>query len=516
MTRPREVPVPPLSISRFLPLVGEERMHEAEQVAAATRARMAGRTLWNVNSTAHGGGVAEMLRPLIGYARGAGVDARWLVVEGTPGFFRVTKRLHHALHGSAGDGSPLGDPERARYERVARANAKELECLIGPDDIVVLHDPQTVGLAPHLVRAGARIIWRCHIGSDAPDDQTSLGWAFLAPYLDGVAATVFSREAYIPAVCDRERAVVIPPSIDPFSAKNQPMAAPAVRAILVHAGLVEGPPGDGTASFLREDGSPGRVNRQADVLRLGRAPTWETPLVVQVSRWDPLKDHLGVMHGFAELVDRTAPADAELVLAGPNVNAVADDPEGASVFGEVVAAWRRLPHADRRRVHLACLPMADAAENAAIVNALQRHAAVVVQKSLREGFGLTVTEAMWKARPVIASAVGGIQDQIREEVDALLIRDPTDLGAFGVALRRLLEDRALAERLGRHAYERARDEYLGLRHLIAYARLLDRVDGDALSPIVTPQAADGDEAWPVPTTAPRGGSRKSLDIQRQR
>lgn len=199
--------------------------------------------------------------------------------------------------------------------------------------------------------------------------------------------------------------------------------------------------------------------------------------MVQISRWDPLKDHLGVMHGFAELIHRAAPADAQLLLVGPNVMAVADDPEGPATLNQVITAWRGLSHGDRRRVHLACLPMSDTDENAAIVNALQRHAAVVVQKSLREGFGLTVTEAMWKGRPILASAVGGIQDQIVDGVHGLLLPDPTDLTAFGAALRRLLEDRPFAELLGWNAHERARDEYLGVRHLIQYEQLMQRIEG---------------------------------------
>ena len=472
----QEVQVAAWPVDRFLPLLGEERIDEAEKVAEEARKRMEGRVFWNVNSTGRGGGVAELLQSILPYARGARIDARWLVISGTPQFFRITKRLHHALHGSKGDSSELGEREHAIYDEVLRANAAELLGLVRPHDIVLLHDPQTAGLAPHLVGAGATVIWRCHIGQDEPNGEVKLGWDFLAPYLETVAASVFSREAYIPQCCDRGRSVVIHPSIDPFSPKNQELDDATVRAILVHTGLVEGPAGDGSPTFVREDGSPARVGRYADVLRLGRAPSWETPLVVQVSRWDRLKDPMGVMEGFTELIDGTAPADAELVLAGPNVNAISDDPEGAAVLDEVIAAWRRLPHAIRHRVHLASLPMADAEENAAIVNALQRHAAVVVQKSLNEGFGLTVTEAMWKGRPVVASAVGGIRDQIEHGVQGLLLDDPTDLQAFCVSLRQLLLDRACAEELGERARQRVREEYLGVHHLIQYAKLLARLD----------------------------------------
>ena len=487
MTHIQAIPVGAQSIDRYRALVGDDRVREAEVVGSIARAQLAGRVFWNVSSTARGGGVAEMLPTLIAYARGAGIDARWLVIEGTPDFFRLTKRLHHALHASRGDGSPLDNAERSLYEQVMRENAKELEGVIRPRDVVVLHDPQTAGLAPRLIRLGAVVIWRCHIGCDVPDEQSELGWSFLRPYLDDVVALVFSRDAYIPTWCKRERAHVIQPSIDPFSAKNQELDQGTVRAILVHAGLVEGPLGDGSPTFLRADGTPGRVDRQADIIRLGRAPTWDTPLVVQISRWDPLKDHLGVMTAFAGLVDGTAPAGTELVLAGPNVNAVADDPEGAAVFNEILAAWRQLSHGDRRRIQLVNLPMADAEENAAIVNALQRHAAVIVQKSLHEGFGLTVTEAMWKGRPIVASATGGIQDQIADGVHGLLVDDPHDLRAFGAAVRRLLDDRPCAEQLGCNARERAGQEYLGLRHVLQYAQLLGQIENWP----VEPEAGDG-------------------------
>jgi hypothetical protein len=163
-----------------------------------------------------------------------------------------------------------------------------------------------------------------------------------------------------------------------------------------------------------------------------------------VSRWDQLKDPIGVMDGFAQLLDDNRAGDADLVLAGPNVTAIADDPEGAETLDGVLAHWRALPHGHRGRIHLACLPMADTEENAVIVNALQRHATVVVQKSLHEGFGLTVAEAMWKARPVVGSAVGGIQEQIEDGVSGLLLKEPGDLAAFGGLLERLLGDPAAA------------------------------------------------------------------------
>ncbi|MDJ0867111.1 MAG: glycosyltransferase [Myxococcota bacterium] len=464
------------SLGAFAEVIGEERLREGMEAAAQLRDALGERAIWNVNSTAVGGGVAEMLRPLLGYTRGAGIDARWAVIGGDPDFFRVTKRLHHALHGSRGDGAALDEAARAIYEKTLAENAAELLARIRRGDLVLLHDPQTAGLAPALLDAGAIAVWRCHIGADVPSAEAAEGWRFLEPYLADVSALVFSRPAYVPPWCDGGRVEIIPPSIDAFSAKNRALDPRAIHTILVHVGLVEGPPpAGGSHGFVREDGSRGRVERRADVLRLGRAPAWDTPLVVQVSRWDPLKDMVGVMHGFARLIAEDRVGRADLVLAGPNVTAVADDPEGGRVFEEVLGEWRALPHAIRNRVHLASLPTADVEENAVIVNALQRHAAIIVQKSLAEGFGLTVTEAMWKARPVLASAVGGIQDQVRDGVDGVLLPDPADLGAFAEALGGLLRDPERAARLGESARERVRERYLGVRHLLAYAELFERL-----------------------------------------
>ena len=468
------------TLDRFESILSPKEIRDALKVAASMRKRMAGRVLWNVSSTAVGGGVAEMLQSLLRYTRGVGIDTRWIVIQGGPEFFRITKRLHHALHGSAGDGSDLGEAERQVYEETLRRDGNELAACVRPDDVVLLHDPQTVGLGPALVGAGARVIWRCHIGADHSNEEVERGWEFLAPYLEEIPAFVFSREAYVPRYCDHGKSTAIRPSIDAFSAKNRDLDEDTIRTILVHTGLVEGPPPSPPRhEFESEDGSPGRVEHRADVIRLGRPPTWETPLVVQVSRWDPLKDPVGVMRGFASLINGKAPSSAHLILAGPNVSGVTDDPEGGAVFDEVHHVWRTLPHAVRDKIHLVSLPTADVEENAVIVNALQRHATVVVQKSLKEGFGLTVTEAMWKGRPVLASAVGGIQDQIEDGVSGVLLKDPTDLEEFASALRHLLEEPAWAERLGAAARDRVRDQFLGVRHLLEYARLIERLDDSA-------------------------------------
>jgi trehalose synthase len=369
----REVRVGVQPLERFRELIGADHLRNAMATGARTRRRLAKRVVWNINSTEVGGGVAEMLHSLLSYTRSVGIDTRWLVIEGNPDFFRVTKRIHHALHGAGGDGLELGDRERRIYEETLHDNAQELAPLLRAGDVVILHDPQTAGLAPHLRDRGVHVLWRCHIGRDSPNQEVERGWEFLRPYLQDVSVFIFSRQTYVPAVCDHGRSVVIRPSIDVFSAKNRELSEANIRTILVHTGLVEGPPPeDADHGYLRDDGTPGRVERRADIVRLGRPPHWEAPLVVQVSRWDPLKDMRGVMEGFSLLVDGSCPANAELVLAGPNVKAVADDPEGETVYDDVVRGWRELPHAVRNRIHIASLPTADVQENAAIVNALQR------------------------------------------------------------------------------------------------------------------------------------------------
>ena len=468
-----QAPLTSQPLERFAAVADPERMQALAENARRLREGLAGQVLWNINSTAAGGGVAEMLRPLLGYARGAGIDARWMVISGTPEFFHVTKRLHHALHGSEGDGTELDAKARRIYEDTLHENAVELQVLVAAGDVVILHDPQTAGLAPYLMEIGADVIWRCHVGHDRSNAEVEQAWQFLTPYLSKVPRHIFSRPAYIPDYLDHGKSTIIQPCIDAFSTKNQEMDEVTMRAILVHTGLVEGPyPEYGDRHFLRVDGSPGRVERGADIIRHGRATSWDTPLVTQVSRWDSLKDPVGVIQGFSRYVENHPHGVAELLLAGPNVHAVVDAPEGAAVFREVELAWHHLPHAVRNRVHLASLPMRDIDENAAIVNALQRHSTIIVQKSLHEGFGLTVTEAMWKGRPVIASAVGGIQDQIEDGVHGLLLRQPQDLDAFAAALERLLDDPELARNMGAAARERARVQFLGIRSLLQFADLL--------------------------------------------
>jgi trehalose synthase len=470
----QEVPVQAVKPERLKSLIGPERRERFDNAAHAAHKALAGRAVVNVNSTRTGGGVAEMLRVLLAYARGVGIDTRWFVIDTDPGFLLITKRIHNCLSGAPGDGGRLGVDERTYYESVLGPNVEELLTLVRPRDIVLLHDPQVAGLASPLARSGATVVWRCHIGSDTVNEHVERAWEFLYPYLTDVDAYVFTRRIFAPPWADAQQVFVIPPSIDPFAPKNQAMEPGEPEAVLRQVGLLggEGPPPG--SEFIRADGSRGGVNPHAHVLETGPPPPPDVPLVVQVSRWDRMKDMAGVMTAFAEFV--AGGTAAHLVLAGPEVAGVTDDPEGASVLSECLAAWHRLPDTERARVHLACVPMRDPDENFLIINALQRHAAVVTQKSIAEGFGLTVAEAMWKSKPIVASAVGGIIDQIVSGEHGLLIDDPHDLDSFGRAVRRLLDDPPYAASLAANARTRAQTEFLGDRHLEQYAQLFAQLD----------------------------------------
>jgi trehalose synthase len=467
------VPVGALLPDRFESVLAPEKYKRFMDTVKIAQQMFEGRVVWNINSTAKGGGVAEMLRSLLAYARAAGVDARWVVITAEdPEFFKITKRIHNNLHGYPGDGGELGDAERQVYEAVAERNTAELVELVAADDVVIVHDPQPAGLIEALKKTGATVIWRCHVGLDWPNDIARKAWNFLLPYVKPAESYVFSRRAFAWEGLDEQKLGIVPPSIDAFSPKNQELDDEHVRSILVASKTVT----DGIETvpvFTREDGSPGRVDRQTVYYDGGDPPPLDAPLVVQVSRWDRLKDPVGVIRGFA---DHIAPnSDAHLVLAGPSVEAVADDPEGAEVLEESRLEWATLPDGIQDRVHLATLPMDDGEENAAIVNALQRHATVVVQKSIAEGFGLTVAEAMWKARPVVATRIGGIQDQIVHGSCGLLIDDPRDLKAYGEAVLELLDNPERAEEMGLAAQARVREEFLGARHLMQYVDLIAKL-----------------------------------------
>ncbi len=466
-----QVSILPMDPRRFGMVLSEGEYEALDDLITHAKRALNGRVIWNVNSTAKGGGVVEMLRPLLGYSRGAGVDARWAVISGDPEFFTLTKRIHNKLHGFEGDGGPLGPQEHRIYEATLAANATELLPLIHPEDVVILHDPQTAGLAEPVRRTGATVIWRCHVGLDHANEQARDAWRFLLPYVLPAHAYVFSRAGFAWEGLPRKKITVIRPSIDAFSPKNAEQSPDQSLAILFESGILAGRASE-PARFVRTDGTDGRVQRRA-VIQEDRPATPEDRLITQVSRWDALKDPLGVVRGFAEHARELG--DAHLVLAGPSTEAVADDPEGAAVYAAVCEARCELPDDVRGRIHLISLPMDDLDENASMVNAVQRHASIVVQKSLAEGFGLTVAEAMWKTRAVVASRIGGIRDQIVNTRSGVLLADPRDGREFGSALASLIHDPERIQRIGTAAHASVQEHFLGPQHLGRYFEVISRV-----------------------------------------
>jgi trehalose synthase len=466
----QEVEIAGIRREQLRAVLSDERNDAFDKAASAARSLLDGRVVWNVSATAQGGGVAEMLQTLLALARGVGVDTRWLVLSGNPEFFAVTKRLHNVLHGEPGDGGPLGAAERDVLTETLRGNLDQMLPRIRPGDLVLVHDPQPAGMVRALRETGAKVVWRCHIGRDVPNELSEAGWAFLRPMIEDADAFVFSRHAYAPGWLADDRLQIITPSIDPLSAKNVPLTDAQVESTLGFAGLLAGAADPRSVGFVRRDDTLG-MTRPHTTLDLNPAPIpAESRLVTQVSRWDRLKDMGGVMTGFVAAIGGL-PDDVHLLLVGPDVSGVSDDPEGASNLAECRDLWERLPDHQRDRVHLICLPMDDVEENAHLVNALQRRAAVVVQKSLVEGFGLTVTEAMWKGCSVVASGIGGIQDQIVDGDNGLLLPDPYDLDAFAQNLERLVTDPDLAARLGTAAHTEVYERFLSDTHLEAYADL---------------------------------------------
>src|SRR5829696_7537163 len=244
-----EVHVPVFALERFLPLIGDELGGQLMETAETARELLEGKVVWNINTTATGGGVAEMLQTLLGYSRGAGVDARWVVMAGDPEFFRMTKRMHNFFHGSPGDGGQLDAAERAHFEEISNANGQELAAMVRPGDVVLVHDPQPAGLVPILKSIGASVVWRSHIGIDVSNEWTDSAWSFVRPYVEQADVCVFSRQEYVPDWLERP-VRIIAPSIDPFAVKNADMSDEAVQAILTHVGLIQGDLG-AVPSFTR-------------------------------------------------------------------------------------------------------------------------------------------------------------------------------------------------------------------------------------------------------------------------
>lgn len=458
-------------------------VRKLRQAAESGLTALRGRRVVMVNSTPQGGGVAELLPPLLGLMGDLGVNAKWLVIEADdPGFFPLTKRLHNLIHGL---GTPhLDRDDRELYDRVNAENAAAIAPFLGPGDVLVVHDQQPMG-AGALLREQLDIaaIWRCHIGLDRETPQTRAAWDFLGAYAQPYDHAVFSAPEYIPP-CFTGRATIIHPGIDPLSDKNRPLRVHEVVGVLANASLIEPRGPIATPDFaepvkrLQPGGGWARATEPEDFGLLFR------PIVTQVSRWDRLKGFLPLMKGFATLKRRIETRTGlgaqhkhilrlvRLVLAGPDPGSVDDDPEGKEVLAELCGAYETFPPSLQADIALISLPMSSTTDNALIVNALQRCSDIVVQNSIQEGFGLTVTEPMWKRAGLIGSAAAGIRQQIRPGLDGLLVENPEDSDEIADALDSLLNDPAQREAFGRSARQRVYDHFLVFNQLSAWLELL--------------------------------------------
>jgi trehalose synthase len=392
-----------LRLEDYVPVLGEAAVGEIRLLAR----RLAGRRVLMVNSTRVGGGVAELLARLIPLLHDLGIPTRWEVVEGDDAFFRTTKDIHNALHGTPVEIAP---DRLEHFIRVNRANAARLDLAA---DLVVIHDPQPILLIEGRTDPRERWIWRCHVDVSRPVPPV---WEFLRRAIVRYDASVFSAPAFsqgLPII-----QYMIHPAIDPLAEKNRELSGSEVEEVLTRLGI-------------RDD----------------------RPIITQVSRFDRLKDPVGVIRAY-RLARRTV--ECQLVLAG---GGAADDPEGAAVLEEV----RRAADGDPW-IHILELPPFSDRE----INALQRASAIVVQKSLREGFGLTVTEALWKKRPVIASAVGGIPLQIVHNLTGLLVHS---VEGTAYRIRSLLRDPAFARQLGENGHAHVKARFLTTSNLRSWLAL---------------------------------------------
>jgi len=403
------------TLTDYVPIVGEGIIGELTLLGE----RLAGKRVVNVNSTRTGGGVAEILARLVPLLSEIGLDVRWEIVQGTQEFFALTKHLHNALHGQPHTFS-LEDAEL--YNSTTAINLKNLDLNA---DVMFIHDPQPAGLVRARDDIGGRWIWRCHIDLSSPAPGA---WEFIAPLVRRYDLSVFSAPQFARALEIPQ--VLISPSIDPLSDKNREMTAAETDQILSRLGIHS-----------------------------------DKPIVSQISRFDRLKDPLGVLEAWRLARQRV---DCQLVLAG---GGAADDPEGAQVLHEV-----REHAGDAPDVYILDLPPASNLE----INAIQRASTVVIQKSLKEGFGLTVAEALWKSKPVIAGAVGGIPFQITHKYSGILTHT-VEGTAFWI--KQLLSEPDFARRLGANGHHHVRSNFLLTRHMRDYLLaflLLNEPDADVM------------------------------------
>ncbi len=396
------------ALDSYDPIAPAEIMAQLREHAKALK----GARILHINATAYGGGVSELLRSSVPLLRDLGLSVDWKVIGGNPGFFRATKALHNALQGAP---RSLTEAEQDAYRQCSEENAATLN---GDYDFVIVHDPQPVGLLQAHGKGNARWVWRCHIDTSEPNPAA---WHFLAPCLEGFDAAVFTMGEFVPPGLPVGRVEVIAPAIDPLSPKNMELDRAMASQILDWIGVE----------------IPGR-------------------LVTQVSRFDPWKDPLGVIDAY-RLVREETP-ELQLALVG---SMALDDPEGWEVYQQVSDAAERDP-----LIHIYTnLTGVGNVE----VNAFQRLSEVIVQKSIREGFGLVVSESLWKGTPVIAGDAGGIPLQMPAGVGGRLVHST---GQCATAMLELLQNRELAADLGRQGREHVRERFLLPRLLMEELGLL--------------------------------------------
>lgn len=471
----------------------EELREEAERLIKP----MKGRTLWMVNSTAEGGGVAEMMPKLVALLNELGLATKWAVIQPeTQHFFDLTKHLHNLIHDSGP--SHLSGGDRALYESVSEEAADALEPHLSSDDLLAVHDPQPLGMGAILKeRLGLPTLWRCHIGLDQQTENTRAAWDFLKPFAEKYDRTVFSISNYVPGFLSQQTEI-IPPAIDPLSHKNRDLSVHKVSGVLCNAGLTKPkevltPDFAPQAERLQTGGDLGPATSPDDLGLLFR------PAVTQVSRWDRLKGWVPLMKGFARMKQRHYAEDSpsggngafvrsdekhperhhrrldlvRLVLAGPDPESVADDPEGQAAFEQICQQWSELDPNVQRDVAVLALPMDSRKENALMVNVLQRCATVVAQNSLQEGFGLTATEAMWKGCPVMGTHAVGLRTQIRDGFDGCLVQNAEDADEVAETLDAMLNEGRERQAWGRNARRRVADNYLVFTQAERWLEALD-------------------------------------------
>ena len=392
----------------YEPIVGRSCLEDLRRLTE----KFSGKVIQTVNSTFIGGGVAEILEHMVPLLNQLGVDIRWNVITGSDEFFEVTKKFHNALHGKR---EKISAQDFALFSEITERNLKEMSFY---GDIIFIHDPQPVGLIAKKKEIGRKWLWRCHIDVSSPDKKV---WSFLRRFIVEYDAAVFSVPNFAQQLPIRQ--FLITPSIDPLSDKNRELDSETIDAVLAKYGLVS-----------------------------------DKPMITQISRFDRLKDPLGVIEAF-EMVRKSI--DCQLVLAGGTAT---DDPESEDVLVEVRKRAEKNPD-----VHVLLVQP----ESDIDINALQRAATIIIQKSLKEGFGLTISEALWKAKPVVASAVGGIPLQVKNKFTGLLCY--TVEGA-AYSLKQLLSNTEYANWLGQNGKEHVKQNFLITGHLKNYLLMFLALD----------------------------------------